>query len=155
MMHNETQTANQRTTQTTQNKNQRTTPENIKRHSQYRNKLRKTIKHAKREKLQQQLKDAKHNPKEQAKILKTLLPSRSSARTSPTEITYENKTYTDPTDIANAMNDHYITMQNERKYTTTRRTYRTRHPSQRLPTFQTTTYYRKRDDRHDEIYKRK
>merc|ERR1711966_538283 len=86
------------------------TPENIRKHSKYRNKIRKIIKHAKREKLQQQLQDAKHNPKEQAKILKTLIPSRSSARKSPTEITYENKTYTDPIDIANAMNDHYITI---------------------------------------------
>ena len=31
-------------------------------------------------------------------------------RTSPTTILYQNQTYTDPKDIANALNDHYITI---------------------------------------------
>jgi hypothetical protein len=86
------------------------TPENAKKHKQYRNKLRKSITNAKTQAIQQKLQDASGDPKQQAKILKTLIPSRSSARNSPTVITYENKTYTDPTEIANALNDHYITI---------------------------------------------
>jgi hypothetical protein len=86
------------------------TPANVARHARYRNELKKKIKHAKRKKLTEQIQATKHDPKAQAKILKTILPSRSSPRKSPTTLLYENYTFTDPTDIACALNDHYITI---------------------------------------------
>jgi hypothetical protein len=86
------------------------TPSNIARHAQYRNELKKKIKHAKRQTLTEQIEMTKNDPKAQAKILKSILPSRSNARTSPTALLYENYTFTDPTHIACALNDHYITI---------------------------------------------
>jgi hypothetical protein len=86
------------------------TQENITKHKNYRNKINTDIKTAKKQHLETQLKDCKHNPKKQAKILRSILPSRSQHRTSPTTINYEGKTYTDPTDIANALNDRFITI---------------------------------------------
>jgi hypothetical protein len=86
------------------------TPKNIKTHTQYRNKLNKMIKVAKKTHLAEQLEKTKRNPKQQAKILKTMIPSKSKPRTSPTTITYENKTHTNPTHIANAFNDFFITI---------------------------------------------
>jgi hypothetical protein len=83
---------------------------NISRHKRIRNRLKKEIIQAKKEKLKQQLENAKHNPKDQAKILKTLLPNKTNARSSPTTLHYDQKTYTDPKDIANALNDHFITI---------------------------------------------
>jgi len=86
------------------------TPENRQRHAQHRNKVKTLIRQAKRETLKNNLEEAKDDPKRQAKILKSILPAKGGARTSPTTLTYENHTFTDPTDIANAMNDHYITI---------------------------------------------
>jgi hypothetical protein len=86
------------------------TPENARRHASYRNALNKKIKEAKRQSLKEQIARTRQDPRQQAKILKTIIPSKSSPRTSPTTIQYENKTYTDPQDIANALNDHYITI---------------------------------------------
>jgi hypothetical protein len=42
---------------------------------------------------------------------------KNNSRTSPTTITYENKTYTNPKDVANALNDHYITIAQKTKET--------------------------------------
>ena len=86
------------------------TPKNIRKHAAYRNQLNKTIKQAKREALTKQIEDTQKDAKQQAKILKTILPSKGASRTSPTTITYEGKTTTDPQEIANALNDHYITI---------------------------------------------
>ena len=38
------------------------------------------------------------------------MPGKSTTRTSPTTLTYNGTTHTDPTEIANALNDHYITI---------------------------------------------
>jgi hypothetical protein len=86
------------------------TPENIKRHRAYRNRLKKKIRQAKRQTLKEQLDETRDDPKQQAKILKSVLPSKSGERTSPTTLRYENSTFTEPEDIANALNDHYITI---------------------------------------------
>jgi len=85
-------------------------PENIRAHSAFRTKLKANIRTAKRKKIEDSLEKSKNNPKQQAKILRSVIPSRSQGRTSPTLIIYEGKTYTDPTDIANALNDRYITI---------------------------------------------
>ena len=86
------------------------TVNNIKKHARYRNKLNKTIKQAKRAALKKSIEATQNDPKQQAKILKSVIPSNSQPRTSPTTLTYENTTHTDPTKIANALNDHYITI---------------------------------------------
>ena len=86
------------------------TPENIVAHRKYRNKLNKDIKRAKREHIIQGLEENKDNPKAQARVLTSVLPSKSKTRTSPTRIIYEGKEYTDPKDIAEYMNLHYITI---------------------------------------------
>ena len=86
------------------------TPTNIKRHRTYRNRLKKKIRQAKRQALKEQLDETRDDPKQQAKILKSVLPSKSGKRTSPTTLHYENSTFTEPEDIANALNDHYITI---------------------------------------------
>jgi hypothetical protein len=86
------------------------TAQNIAKHTIYRNKLNKKIKKEKREFLTKQIESAKHDPKRQAKILKTIIPRKSQTRTSPTTIKYEGKTYTKPNDIADALNDHFITI---------------------------------------------
>lgn len=86
------------------------TPANIRAHTTYRNKLKRVITIAKRKHLMDELRKTKDDPKQQAKVLKSVLPSKSQDRTSPTTLTYEGKTYTDPQDIANAMNDFFITV---------------------------------------------
>ena len=84
--------------------------ENIQKHTKYRNKLNKTIKQAKRKALTKQLEDTKKDAKQQAQVLKTVLPSKGAARASPTTLTYEGKTTTDPQEIADSLNNHYITI---------------------------------------------
>ena len=86
------------------------TEQNIRAYSTYRNKLRATIKNAKKEHFRTKIEDSKKDPKQQAKILQSLIPGKAQSRTSPTLLVYEGKTYTDPTDIANALNDRYITI---------------------------------------------
>jgi hypothetical protein len=86
------------------------TTTNIKRHARYRNKLNKKIKETKRKYITEQIESTKHDPKQQAKILKQIIPSKSNARTSPTTINYNGKVHTKPQEIANAINDHYITI---------------------------------------------
>ena len=86
------------------------TPENIKLHAQYRNKLNKEIKQKKKQFITKQLEDAKTNPKKTAKILKSLIPSKNNTRSSPTTLIYKDKELKDPQDIANALNNHYITI---------------------------------------------
>ena len=86
------------------------TPHNIRAHRKYRHELNKTIKEAKRKHFTALIEDSKHDPKQQAKVLKTIVPSKKAGRNSPTNITYKKETHTDPTDIANALNDHFITI---------------------------------------------
>jgi hypothetical protein len=86
------------------------TEHNIRAHRQCRNKLRRTIWKAKRQSFKARITTAGKDPKLLAKVLKEAMPGKARSRTSPTVITYEDNTYTDPTDIANAMNDHYITI---------------------------------------------
>jgi hypothetical protein len=83
---------------------------NIQKHSIFRNKLKTEIQQAKKQHVTNQLEQTKKNPKQQAKVLKSLIPSNKTPRQSPTSIKYENTTYTDPTDIANALNDFFITI---------------------------------------------
>jgi hypothetical protein len=86
------------------------TQKNITKHKKYRNTCNKDIIKAKKQHLEQQLQASKNNPKQQSKILRSILPGRSQHRTSPTTIIYEGKTYKDPVDIANALNDRFITI---------------------------------------------
>ena len=86
------------------------THENIRRHAAYRNKLKKTIRHDKRKHIITEIEEAKRDPKRRAQILKSLNPKGNTNRTSPTTIKYNGHTHTDPTSIANALNDHYITI---------------------------------------------
>jgi hypothetical protein len=86
------------------------TTNNIAAHRKCRNKLNANIKAAKRRHLADQLRATEGDAKKRAKILKSIIPSRKQPRTSPTAITYENQQYTDPVDIANALNDRFITI---------------------------------------------
>jgi hypothetical protein len=86
------------------------TPKNIQAHRKYRNKLHKDILKAKKKQLATQIDDAKHDPKLQAQILKAVLSTNKTTRTSPTTLTYNNSTTTDPQTIADNLNDHYITI---------------------------------------------
>jgi hypothetical protein len=97
------------------------TPENIKKHARCRNRLRKDIRNAKRATLKTSIEATQNDPKQQAKILKSVIPSNSNPRTSPTTLTYEDTTHTDPTKIANALNDHYITIGHKTAKTIPRR----------------------------------
>ena len=74
------------------------------------NKLRKTCMEAKRTGLRKALRDAKGNLKAEWAILRELIPNASKARASPTRLNNNGEILTDPTRIANAMNDHYITI---------------------------------------------
>ena len=86
------------------------TSENIKKHRAYRQQLNKTIKQEKKQHIEQELEKHKNDSKQQAKILKTLIPSKSKPRTSPTEIIYEKETHTEPQKIADSLNDFFITI---------------------------------------------
>jgi hypothetical protein len=86
------------------------TPENIQRHAHSRTRVKAIIRQAKREHIQDQIESSQNNPKEQARVLKSVIPGRAQSRTSPTLLVYEGIEYTDPTDIANALNDRYITI---------------------------------------------
>ena len=85
------------------------TPQNIRQHAYYRNHLNRIITKAKKQKLAQRLSNER-DPKRRMKILHTVIPRKSANRTSPTVLEYEGHTYTDPNDIADALNQHYITI---------------------------------------------
>ena len=63
------------------------TPANIRRHANYRNRLRKDIILEKKKHVTRLLQVTKNNPKEQAKILKSLIPGKGQQRNSPTCLT--------------------------------------------------------------------
>jgi hypothetical protein len=86
------------------------TQTNIQKHNKLNKELKETIKKIKREHITKAIASTKNDPKKQAKILDSIMTLKSNTRTSPTTLTYENKTYTNPKDIANALNDHYITI---------------------------------------------
>jgi hypothetical protein len=86
------------------------TPDIIKQHASYRKQVNRAIIEEKKQHLTQTLAESKHNPKQQAKILKSVISKNKQSRESPTTIQYEGKTYTAPSDIANALNDHFITV---------------------------------------------
>ena len=86
------------------------TEANILKHTTYRNELNKEIIQRKKQHICQALEQTIQNPKQQAKILRSLIPTNKTLRQSPTSIQYENKIHTDPTDIANALNDFFITI---------------------------------------------
>jgi hypothetical protein len=85
-------------------------PVTIKAHATYLHKLKATIRKAKRAHIETKLENSKNDPRTQAKILKSVIPGKANSKTSPTILVYEGKEYTDPTDIANALNDRYITI---------------------------------------------
>ena len=90
---------------------QRPTQQNIKKHAAARNHLRRTILKAKRADLKKNIDEAKTDSTKLAKVLRSVLPSNTNTRTSPTTITdYNGNTHTEPLAIANALNDHYITI---------------------------------------------
>ena len=82
----------------------------IQKHKAFRQKLHKTITKEKRDHLTRLLEKTKLDPRKQAKILRSVIPNKSQARSTPSLIEHEGKEYTDPQDIANLFNDHYITI---------------------------------------------
>ena len=86
------------------------TPENIHTHKSLRNKLKKKIKAAKKQDIQQKMKNTHNDPKKQAKILKRLIPKSQQAISSPAMIAHKEQTHKDPQEIANTLNDHFITI---------------------------------------------
>ena len=91
-------------------KQENPTTENIKAHANYARALNKKIKQQKKQYLTQQLQATRLQPKQQAKILQSIIPRKAKGRTSPTVLTYENRTHTEPVEIANALNDFFITI---------------------------------------------
>jgi len=91
------------------------TRENIKKHTTYRNKIKKTIQQIKRKHITEQLEQTKNDPKQQAKVLNNILSINNNTKTTPTILTYEDKTYTESKDIANALNDHFMTIATKTK----------------------------------------
>ena len=67
------------------------------------------IKQEKKKTFAEKIEKTKHDPKQQAKILKSIIPNKKNPRETPHTLIYKNKILTDPTEIANAFNDHYIT----------------------------------------------
>jgi len=92
------------------NRQRNKTAVNTQKHATFRNKLNRKIKEEKKKDFTGRLEKAKQNPKQQAKILKSIISKNKQARESPTTIRYEDKIYTKPIDIANALNDHFITI---------------------------------------------
>jgi hypothetical protein len=88
----------------------RPTAINIRRHKQYRNQLIRAIRAKKRTFLRQRLQATQGNPRKQNQILQKLLPKNSQARATPAVVSYKGQEYRDPKDIANALNDHFITI---------------------------------------------
>jgi hypothetical protein len=86
------------------------TPANVAKHTRYRKSLAKKITQEKKRTLVAKLDAAKRDPKQLSKILDTVVPKKSTTRTTPTTLTYEGQTHTDPQKIADALNDHYITI---------------------------------------------
>lgn len=86
------------------------TAANIARHNLHRKNLAKQITQEKKSSLATQLDAAKRDPKQLSRILDTVIPKKSTTRTTPTTLTYEGQTHTDPQKIADALNDHYITI---------------------------------------------
>eukprot|EP00808_Paulinella_micropora_P021325 g21252.t1 len=84
--------------------------ENIRKHAQYRNQLRKTIKWGKREQLTRLQEETKHSPKRQTGVLRSVVPNAAKQRNAPCKLTYEGVTYTEPQQIADALNDYFITV---------------------------------------------
>ena len=83
---------------------------NINKHATCRTRLRKLMREEKRKQFIQNIENTKDNPKQQAKVLKSIIPRKQQNRDSPAKLIYEGKTLTDPTEIANAFNDHFITI---------------------------------------------
>jgi hypothetical protein len=86
------------------------TPENKKKHNQIRNLLKKELQISKKLYYTTEINNTKHNQKLQSQILKTLLPSKKQQHPTPTSIIYKQTTYTKPKDIADKLNDHFITI---------------------------------------------
>ena len=82
----------------------------IKRHARIRNKLQRVIKAAKAKHAEKMIADNKDNKKAQARILNSFIPSNRNKRISPGKIKYDGRTYSDPTDIANALNEHFTSV---------------------------------------------
>ena len=89
---------------------QNPTSANIAKHSQYRKKLAKLIQKEKKQSLTAKLDAAKGDPKQQHKILSTVIPKKSTTRSTPTKLVYEGRTLTNSQHIADALNDHYVTI---------------------------------------------
>eukprot|EP00808_Paulinella_micropora_P012510 g69322.t1 len=84
------------------------THESVRKHSRYRQVVKKAAKQEKREYLTAHLEQTKNNPKAQVAILRQILPRHATARESPKEIIYNNVSYKEPKDIADKMNKHFI-----------------------------------------------
>eukprot|EP00808_Paulinella_micropora_P018203 g29001.t1 len=84
------------------------TQETIRKHSRYRQIVKKVVKQEKRKYVEAQLELTKDSPKAQAAILRQIVPRNSTARESPQETICNNVSYKRPIDIANRMNEHFI-----------------------------------------------
>ena len=86
------------------------TPANIAAHKACQKQLKKAITLAKRQSIADRLDGAKDDIRLTTRILKSVTSGKARDRTSPTNLIYEGKTITDPTAIANALNDFFITV---------------------------------------------
>jgi hypothetical protein len=83
---------------------------NIQAHRNCRNTLKTTLRQAKTKYYETQLHSAKNDPKQTYTILNTLLPRKTKQSYTPTTIIYQNRTYNNPQDIADKLNDHFTTI---------------------------------------------
>jgi hypothetical protein len=101
------------------------TQENIARHTRFRNQLEKLIKKEKKAHIMSKMERFRNEPKQQVKVLREVMSQKNNTRTSPTELQYNGDTLTHPQQIADALNNHYITIGGKTANTTP--------PQQNLP----------------------
>jgi len=95
-------------------------------------------------------------PKEQAKLLANLIPSKAKNRTSPSTLKYEEKTHSDPVQIANALNDHFITIGHKTsKLIPPPRRRRNQAKAQPSPTLPASPHHDRRNDANNETHQQK
>ena len=89
---------------------QQPTVENIAKHRQCRNATHKMIRQAKKQSIVAQLEEAKHDAKQAMQVLQQVVPRKNMSRATPTELKVEGVLHTQPQDIANELNKHFITI---------------------------------------------
>ena len=68
------------------------------------------IRQAKKQSIVAQLEEAKHDAKQAMQVLQQVVPRKNMSRATPTELKVEGVLHTQPQDIANELNKHFITI---------------------------------------------